>query len=213
MKTQLDKIIKDIKESQKTFPDKALNKYKIQFVNALKKYGEIHVSIMDKEDFGLWSCDDHGDIIKVSEEKTYNSYNDDLLLTWVVKPVRLTYYDYTQEEYEGSNRYPFTLFAMHLHGDVRANYSTCAILPYNVDRLFSILMDDEDFKYFIKSPNGFSLWHEPTQLSGHIMYSTAEELEEISLCSSKQDLLDKGLPNKVLRAIKNDPLLGSYCNF
>ena len=59
MKTQLDKIIKDIKESQKTFPDKALNEYKIQFINALKKYGEIHVPIMDKEDFGLWSCDDY----------------------------------------------------------------------------------------------------------------------------------------------------------
>lgn len=76
-----------------------------------------------------------------------------------------------------------------------------------------VMIIDGDFKYLIKSPKGFSLWQDPTQLSGHIMYSTVEELEEISLCSSKQDLLDKGIPNKVLRAIKNDPLLGDYCNF
>lgn len=91
METQFEKVIQEVKASNKAFPNEAYNKYKLQFLNALRKYGEIILPSFQDDNMQLWNIGDtesNQDII-IDEDGCFNSYNNNLLLTWVVKPANL----------------------------------------------------------------------------------------------------------------------------
>lgn len=58
METQFEKVIQEVKASNKAFPNEAYNKYKLQFLNALRKYGEIVLPSFQDDNMQLWNIGD-----------------------------------------------------------------------------------------------------------------------------------------------------------
>lgn len=210
METQFEKVIQEVKASNKAFPNEAYNKYKLQFLNALRKYGEIVLPSFQDDNMQLWNIGDtegNQDII-INEDGCFNSYNNNLLLTWVVKPANLESANYLQLCYsDKEDQWPYTAFFMHLHGDVRANYSQCILLPYNQRMLFDLLFEDNDFRYYIKSDK-FDIYYQPTEEQSVLRVNGEDNFWDVSLYKTKQELLDEDIPEEVITAIQEDPLFG-----
>lgn len=211
METQFEKVIQEVKASNKAFPNEAYDKYKLQFLNALRKYGETILPSFQDDNMQLWNIGDtegNQDII-IDEDGCFNSYNNNLLLTWVVKPANLESANYLQLCYSDKeeDKWPYTAFFMHLHGDVRANYSQCILLPYNKKILFDLLFDDDDFRYYIKSDK-FDIYYEPLNEQSVLRVQGEDVNDEISTYKTKQELLDEDIPEEVITAIQEDPLFG-----
>lgn len=210
METQFEKVIQEVKASNKAFPNEAYNKYKLQFLNALRKYGEIVLPSFQDDNMQLWNIgyiDENQDII-IDETESFNSYNNNLLLTWVAKPANLEsvhsfQFCYTDKE----DQWPYTAFFMHLHGDVRANYSQCILLPYNQRMLFDLLFEDNDFRYYIKSDK-FDIYYEPLNEQSVLRVNGEDDFWDVSIYKTKQELLDEDIPEEVITAIQEDPLFG-----
>lgn len=209
METQFEKVIQEVKASNKAFPNEAYNKYKLQFLNALRKYGEIVLPSFQDDNMQLWNIGDtegNQDII-IDEDGCFNSYNNNHLLTWIAKPANLesinsfSYYSYRDDQW------PYTAFFMHLHGDVRANYSQCILLPYNQRMLFDLLFEDNDFRYYIKSDK-FDIYYQPTEEQSVLRVNGEDFNDEISTYKTKQELLDEDIPEEVITAIQKDSLFG-----
>ena len=210
METQFEKVIQEVKASNKAFPNEAYNKYKLQFLNALRKYGEIVLPSFQDDNMQLWNIGDtegNQDII-INEDGCFNSYSNNLLLTWVVKPANLESANYLQLCYsDKEDQWPYTAFFMHLHGDVRANYSQCILLPYNQRMLFDLLFEDNDFRYYIKSDK-FDIYYQPTEEQSVLRVNGEDNFWDVSLYKTKQELLDEDIPEEVITAIQEDPLFG-----
>lgn len=209
METQFEKVIQEVKASNKAFPNEAYNKYKLQFLNALRKYGEIVLPSFQDDNMQLWNIGDtegNQDII-INEDNCFNSYNNNHLLTWIAKPANLksinSFCCYSDKE----DQWPYTAFFMHLHGDVRANYSQCTLLPYNQRMLFDLLFEDNDFLYYIKSDK-FDIYYQPTEEQSVLRVNGEDFNDEISTYKTKQELLDEDIPEEVITAIQEDPLFG-----
>lgn len=211
METQFEKVIQEVKASNKAFPNESYNKYKLQFLNALRKYGEIILPSFQDDNMQLWNIgdtDENQDII-IDEDGCFNSYNNNLLLTWVVKPANLESANYLQLCYSDKeeDKWPYTAFFMHLHGDVRANYSQCILLPYNQRMLFDLLFEDNDFRYYIKSDK-FDIYYEPLNEQSVLRVNGEDDFWDVSIYKTKQELLDEDIPEEVITAIQEDPLFG-----
>lgn len=214
METQFEKVIQEVKASNNAFPNEAYNKYKLQFLNALRKYGEIVLPSFQDDNMQLWNIgsndedNDNQDII-IDKDECFNSYNNNFLLTWIAKPASLESANYLQLCYSDKeeDKWPYTAFFMHLHGDVRANYSQCILLLYNQRMLFDLLFEDNDFRYYIKSDK-FDIYYQPTEEQSVLRVNGEDFNDEISTYKTKQELLDEDIPEEVITAIQEDPLFG-----